>query len=83
MTQRSAVLGITEDVLDRCPVPVPVLHRGRFVRCGHIEVGHDERVTIDGVEGGELGDRQRPLLGAQGAAPPGAGVGGDLPGGHV
>ena len=60
-----------------------MLHHSGFVRCGHIQVGHDERVAVHGVEVGELGDRQGPLLRAQGPAAPGAGVGGDLPGGDV
>jgi hypothetical protein len=65
-------------LLDRGPVPVPVLHRGGFVRCGHVQVGPDERVAIDGVDLGELADRQGALVRVQGAAPPRPGISADL-----
>ena len=81
MPQRGAVLGVAEQVLDRGAVPVPVLDRGGPLAGGHVEVGHDERVAVDGVGGGQLGERQGALVGVQGAAPPGPRVGRDLPGG--
>jgi hypothetical protein len=46
----------------------------------HGSVGHDERVAEHGVRGGELGERQRPLVGVKRAAKPVAGVGRDLAG---
>jgi hypothetical protein len=49
----------------------------------HVEVGHDERVGVDGVGGGEFGDGQGALVGVQGAAPPGPGIGRDLARGDV
>ena len=61
-------------------MPVPVLDRGRPLTGGHVKVGHDERVAVDGVGGGELGQWQGPLVGVQGAAASGPRVGGDLPG---
>ena len=76
VAQRGAVLGVAEDVLDAGAVPVPVLHRGRPVRGGHVEVGHDERVGVDrGGGAGELGQRQGALVGVQGAPAPGPRVG--------
>ena len=77
------MLGVAEDVLDLGAVPVPVLHRGGLLRCGHVEVGHDERVPVHRVGLGELGDRQHPLLRAQGPTTPGAGIARDLSGAHV
>ncbi|MGH3784567.1 MAG: hypothetical protein ACRDRO_29110, partial [Pseudonocardiaceae bacterium] len=61
-------------------MPVPVLDGRGFVRGGHLQVGHDERVAIHRVEVGQGGQGQRPLVGVQGAAALGAGVGRDLPG---
>ena len=43
----AAVFGIANDVLDLGAVPVvPVLDRGGSRWCGHLEVGHDERVVM-------------------------------------
>jgi len=52
MPQGGAVFGVAEHVLDRCPVPVPVLDLGSRVAGGHVEVGDDERVPVDRVGGG-------------------------------
>lgn len=72
-------------LLDRGPVPVQVLghDRGRPVRAGYVQVGHDERderVAIDGVGVGKLADRQGALVGVQGTVPPRPGVSTDLAG---
>jgi hypothetical protein len=56
--QRCSQLGVPKDVLDRGPVPVPMLYPGRLGRGGDVEVGHDERVGVDGVGGGELSEGQ-------------------------
>jgi hypothetical protein len=64
--------------LDRGAMPVPVLHGGGLVRRGRVQVRQDERVAVDRIGFGELGDRQGALAGMQGAPPPGPGVGGDL-----
>jgi hypothetical protein len=60
-----------------------VLDRGRPARGRDIEVGDDERVAIDGVGLGELVERERALVGVQGAPPPGPRIRADLPGSHV
>jgi hypothetical protein len=39
----------------------------------------DERVAVDGVELGQLVERQGPLVGVQGAPPPGPQIRGHLP----
>ena len=78
MPESSAELAVTEDVLHRGAVPVPVLHSGRLVRGGHVQVGQDERVGVDRPGTGQLGERQGALVRVQGAAPPGARVGRDL-----
>ena len=60
--QRGAVLAVAEDVLDAGAVPVPVLHRGRLGRGGHVHVGADETVGVDSGFSLQLRDRQRPLV---------------------
>jgi hypothetical protein len=59
-------------------MPVPVFHRGGSLSGGDVEVGDEERVAVDGVGVGELGDRQCPLVGVQGAASSRPRVGADL-----
>ena len=66
MPQRGTDLGVAKDVFGRGPVLVPVLHRSGFGRGSDIEVGHDERVAIDGVVAGELADQQGSLRGPLG-----------------
>ena len=62
-------LAVAEHVLDRGPVPVPVLHRDRPLTGGHVQVGQDERVAVDGASApGQLRERHVPLAGVQGAA---------------
>jgi len=56
VAQRGAVLGVAEQVLHLGAVPIPVLHRSGLFAGGHVEVGHHERVAVDGVDGGELGE---------------------------
>jgi hypothetical protein len=77
------MLGIPEQVFDHGAVPVPVFDRGRLAASGHVEVGHDERIAVDGVRPGQLVQGQCPLVGVQGAAPPHPRVGRYLSGGHV
>ena len=78
VAQRGAVLAVAEDVLDAGAVPVPVLHRGGPGRGGHVQVGADEAVGVDGRFLFQFRDRQGPLVRVQGAAAPGPGIGGDL-----
>ena len=78
MPEGSAELAVTEDVLHRGAVPVPVLGGHRLVWAGHVQVGQDERVGVDRPGTGQLGERQGALVRVQGAAPPGARVGRDL-----
>lgn len=54
----SAVLGVAEQALHLGAVPVPVLDLRRAVAADDLEVGHDERVAVDGVEVSELVERQ-------------------------
>jgi len=72
------VFAVAEDILALGAVPIPVFDSGCSLRCGHIAVGQDERVAVDGVGVGEVGDGQGALVGVQRAAPPRAGIGGDL-----
>ena len=37
-----------------CRAGVPVLRRSRLLTAADVEVGHDERVAVDGVEVGQL-----------------------------
>ncbi len=53
-------------------------HAGRLGRGGHVDVGADEAVGVDGRFLLQLRERQRPLVRVQGAAPPRPGVGRDL-----
>jgi hypothetical protein len=65
------VFGVAEQVLDLGAVPVPVLDRGGLLAAGDVEVGDDERVSVDRFGGGELGEfgqGQGALVGVQGAA---------------
>jgi hypothetical protein len=55
MAQGGAVFAVAEEVLDAGAMPVPVLDRGRLLRCGHVQVGQDERVAVDALGVGELG----------------------------
>ena len=64
------VLAVTENALDRGPVPVPVLGRGGLARRGHVPAGQDERVRVDRLSVFQPGDREGALGGVQGPAPP-------------
>ena len=76
MAQRGPVFGVAEPVFHLGAVAVPVLDlRGRGAG-GHVEVGDDERVGVDGV--GELGQGQRSLIRVQGSAASGPRIAGDL-----
>src|SRR2546429_9312089 len=76
--QRGAELAVAEDVLHRGAVTVPLLRGGRLIRAGHVQVGQDERVGVDGWLPGQLREQHAPLVWGPGAAPPGPRVGGDL-----
>jgi hypothetical protein len=78
MTEGGAVLAVAEDVLHGGPVPVPVLHGGGLARCGHVQVGQDERVAVDRLSARQVRDGQGALAGVQGTAPPRPRVSGDL-----
>ena len=41
-----------------------------FARIGHVQAGQDERVGVDRAGCGQVGERQRPLIGVQGPAAP-------------
>ena len=83
VAQRGAVLGVAEQVLHLGAVAVPVLDRGGALAGGDVEVGHDERVAVHGVQVSELGQGQGTLVGVQGAAPPGPRIRRHRSGGHV
>jgi hypothetical protein len=70
MTHRGPELGVSKHILDHGSVAVPVLDRDGLRTGRHVEVGHDERVAEHGVRGGELGERQRRLVGVKRAATP-------------
>jgi hypothetical protein len=63
MTQPGPVLAVTEDVLDRGSLPVPVLDRDSFTRRRHINSGADKRISIDLAGFGHLTERQDTLIG--------------------
>jgi hypothetical protein len=79
VAQRGTVLGVAEHVLHLRAVAIPVLHGSGSVAAGDVEIGHDERVAVDGVEFGELVERQGALIGVQGAPPAGPRIRTDCP----
>jgi hypothetical protein len=74
MTQCGTVLAVPEDVLNRGPLPIPMLNRDRFTRRRHINEGADKRISIDIAGLGRFAERQGTLIGMQRAAPPRPGI---------